>query len=38
MEKFHAVIFFKKFDVTIDITTNACYINITRCNKDDYIK
>ena len=28
----------KKFDVTIDITSNKCYSTSTRCNKQCYNK
>ena len=29
---------YKKFDVTIDITSNKCYSTNTRCNKRSYNK
>lgn len=30
-------IFLKKFDVTIDITSNGHYSNVIRCNINNYI-
>lgn len=34
----YALIFFKNFVVTIDITINRCYNIPIRCNKEYYIK
>jgi len=39
MHKKRPEIFFeKKFDVTIDITSAACYVNDIRWNHGDYIR